>query len=167
MSKKTDNKWERPEGPPPPLFTGKPERDFQKQISDELLERVVSQQLIYFAIDINNSKYHPLYGECLKKVFYPPIVIKSILVEFEDGKTETGTYGMDKKSSMIVHFSSRRINEDQNLYVREGDFVKYGEYYYEIVSLVSPRPIFGQIEQFRIEISAKCIRARKELFNIK
>ena len=36
----SDNKWNQPDAPPPPLFTGK-ERDLVKQVSDELVERVV------------------------------------------------------------------------------------------------------------------------------
>ena len=34
-----------------------------------------------------------------------------------------------------VHFHKRRLTEDQDLFVREGDFVAYGEAYYEIVGL--------------------------------
>ena len=35
-----DNKWEQPEAPPPPLFTGKKEKDLVKQVTDEIIERV-------------------------------------------------------------------------------------------------------------------------------
>ena len=35
---------------------------------------------------------------------------------------------------MSVHFHKRRLIEDQDLFVREGDFVLYGQSYYEIVS---------------------------------
>ena len=59
---------------------------------------------------------------------------------------------------------SLRITEDQDLYVREGDFVLYGDIYYEIVTLSEPTRLFGQIDE-RMEISAKCIRAREGLFD--
>ena len=36
-----DNKWKQPGNPPPPLFTGKKERDLVKQVNDELAERVI------------------------------------------------------------------------------------------------------------------------------
>ena len=39
MAKK--NKWEQPSNPPPPLFTGKKERDLVKKINDEIIERVI------------------------------------------------------------------------------------------------------------------------------
>ena len=48
--------------------------------------------------------------------------------------------------------------------VREGDFVLYGSFYYEIVTLNETKEIFGQVDH-KMEISAKCIRARKGLFD--
>ena len=44
------------------------------------------------------------------------------------------------------------------------DFVVYGDVFYEIVTLGEPKQLFGQIDH-RIEISAKCIRAREGLFD--
>ena len=58
-----------------------------------------------------------------------------------------------------------RLSEDQDLFVREGDFVLYGELYYEIVTLAQPKQLFGQIKH-KVEISAKCIKAREGLFNV-
>ena len=42
-----DNKWTRPENPPPPLFLGNKERDLVKQVNDELIERVIGQTVVY------------------------------------------------------------------------------------------------------------------------
>ncbi len=64
----------------------------------------------------------------------------------------------------MVHFHKRRLTEDQDLFVREGDFVLYGDIYYEIVKLIEPRQLFGQI-QHKFEISAKCVKAREGLFD--
>ena len=63
-----------------------------------------------------------------------------------------------------VNFHKRRLTEDQDLFVREGDFVRYGDIYYEIVKTNEPKQLFGQIDS-RFEISAECIRARDGLFN--
>ena len=67
------DEWNRPAQPPPPLFLGKKERDLVKQVNDELHERVIGQQVIYYAIDVENTNYHPLYGEAIEKTFYPPM----------------------------------------------------------------------------------------------
>ena len=72
--------------------------------------------------------------------------------------------GIDKEASITVHFHKRRLTEDQDLFVRVGDFVLYGDIYYEIVSLDEPRQIFGQVDH-KIEITASCIRAREGLFD--
>jgi len=50
------------------------------------------------------------------------------------------------------------------LFVREGDFVRFGEIFYEIVKLIEPKILFGQPES-RFEVGAECIRARDGLFN--
>jgi hypothetical protein len=73
-------------------------------------------------------------------------------------------FGLDKIWEINVHFHRRRLTEDQNLYVREGDFVLYGDYYYEIVKLSEPTKLFGQVD-YSFEISATCKRARKGLFD--
>ena len=72
--------------------------------------------------------------------------------------------GLDKLSQISVHFHKRRLTEDQDLYVREGDFVSYGDIYYEIMSLSEPRQLFGQIDH-KLEIVASCARAREGLFD--
>jgi len=163
MSKK-DNKWKQPHQAPPPLFTGKKERDLVKQVNDELIERVIGQTIIYYPIDYNTTKFHPIYGEALEKNFLPPIEIKA-LVEWEGIQSAyTDKIGIDKQSSIVVHFHKRRLTEDQDLQVKEGDFVLYGNLYYQVVTLMEPKLIFGQIEH-RMEISAKCVRAREGVFH--
>ena len=59
---------------------------------------------------------------------------------------------------------ARVLTEDQNLFVREGDFVAYGENFYEVVKLEEPKELFGQADK-RIEISAECIKSREGLFD--
>ena len=63
-----------------------------------------------------------------------------------------------------MHFHKRRLTEDQDLFVREGDFIRYGDTFYEITTLNEPKQLFGQIDQM-LEITAECIKAREGLFN--
>ena len=161
MSK--DKKWSQPSAPPPPLFAGKKERDLVKQVNDELIERVIGQQIVYYPIDVKNTNFHTLYDEAIEKTFLPPIRVYA-LVEWGGFKTETNKYGIDKMSEITVHFHKRRLTEDQDLFVRVGDFVSYGDIYYEIVSLDEPKQIFGQVDH-KMEISAKCIKSREGLFD--
>ena len=163
MSKK-DNKWRQPTAPPPPLFTGKKERDLVKQVNDELIERVIGQTIAYYPIDYETTGFHPIYGEAIEKNFLPPIRVQA-LIEWEGIQSAyTEKIGIDKQSSITIHFHKRRLTEDQNLFVREGDFVLYGDLHYQIVSLMEPKRRYGQIEH-RLEISPKCVRAREGVFN--
>ena len=158
------NEWEQPASPPPPLFLGKKERDLVKQVNDELIERVIGQTIAYYPIDIERTNFHDLYGEALTKTFLPPVRVNA-LVEFDGITTKySSNIGLDKESSITIHFHKRRLTEDQDLYVREGDFVLYGDILYEIVTLSEPRQLFGQIDH-KLEISAKCIKAREGLFD--
>ena len=74
MSHDRKNKWSQPAAPPPPLFLGKKERDLVKQVNDELVERVIGQQVLYYAIDVRKTNYHSLYGEAMEKTFLPPVI---------------------------------------------------------------------------------------------
>jgi hypothetical protein len=159
-----DNKWSRPAAPPPPLFFGEKERDLVKQVNDELIEKVIGQQVLYYPIDMERTDFHPIYGEAVEKTFLSPVRIYA-LVEFTDYSTDyMENAGVDKTWEINVHFHKRRLEEDQDMYVREGDFVLYGDNYYEIVKLMEPKLLFGQIDH-PFEISARCRRARKGLFD--
>lgn len=158
------SKWTRPTQPPPPLFLGEKEKNLVKQVNDEIIERVVGQQVLYFSIDVEHTDYHPLYGEALEKNFLHPIRVYA-LVEYQGVETsDMDNFAIDKATKIKINFHKRRLTEDQNLFVREGDFVRFGEIFYEIVKLIEPKLLFGQPES-RFEIQAECIRAREGLFN--
>ena len=160
----SDDKWKKSEQPPPPMFLGEKERDLVKQVNDEITERVVGQQILYFPIDIQHTNFHPLYGEAIEKTFLPPVRVFA-LIEYQGVETQyMENIGLDKTTKISIKFQKRRITEDQDLFVREGDFVRYGAIFYEIVKLIEPKLLFGQPEH-RFEIQADCIRARDGLFN--
>ncbi len=161
MAKK--NKWTQPSNPPPPLFTGKKERDLVKKINDEVIERVIGQTVLYYPISLEHTNFHPLYGEAINKTFLPPVRVHA-LVQWQGIDSTNTNLGIDKKSSIDVFFHKRRLTEDQNLYVREGDFLLYGTFLYEILSLNEPTEIFGQVDH-KMEILAKCTRARRGVFD--
>ena len=157
------NEWEKPTLPPP-LFLGEKERDLVKQVNNELIEKVIGQQVLSYPIDLETTNFHELYGEAIRKTFLPPVRIYA-LVEFTTFETDyMAGVGIDKVWEISVHFHKRRLEEDQNMYVREGDFVLYGDNYYEIVKLSYNKQLFGQINHI-FEISAICKRARKGLFD--
>ena len=132
--------------------------------NDEIIERVVGQQILYFPIDIDHTNYHPLYGEAIEKTFLPPIRVYA-LVEFGGDETNyMSNIAVDEAGTINIKFHKRRLTEDLDLYVRVGDFVRYGDNYYEIVKVGNPKLLFGQPE-YEFETHASCIRAREGLFD--
>tara|TARA_R100001163_G_C5040582_1_gene178817 strand:- start:385 stop:1299 length:915 start_codon:yes stop_codon:yes gene_type:complete len=158
-----DNKWTRPTNPPPPLFLGKKERNLVKQVNDELLERVIGQPILYLPVSMEYTNFHPLYGEAIEKCFLPPVRVY-VLVDFEAIETTTENFGLDKMHTINVKFHERRLHEDQDTYIREGDYIQYGHTFYEIVTLTEDRPLFGQVDHL-FQIIAKCVRTRKGLLD--
>ena len=149
----SDNKWKQPDNPPPPLFTGQKEKDFIKQVNDEIIERVVGQTIMYYPISLEHTNFHDIYGEAIQKNFLHPVRIHA-MVKYESQNTTTTTLGVDRIEKISVLFHKRRLTEDQDLFVREGDFIQYGEYFYEILTLTEPKWLFGQPES-KFEIAAE------------
>jgi hypothetical protein len=158
------NEWKRPEQPPPPLFLGKKERDLVKQVNDELVENVIGQAILYYPIDMDRTNFHDMYGEAVEKTYLSPIRVYALIKFDEEATSYMEGMGIDADSVITVNFHRRRLTEDQDLYVREGDFILYGKTYYEIVKLSEPRKLFGQVNH-TFEITAICKRARKGLFD--
>jgi hypothetical protein len=161
----TENRWILPDTKEidSPLFVGGQERDFVKQVGDEIAENILNQTIIYYGIDFENTKYHPVYGEAIKKTFYPPIKME-VPVEWKGETTTGGIYSLDKRPQIIIYFPQRRITQDLELQVREGDFVQYGRDFYEIINLNEDKELFGTFN-YRVEIIATCIKARQGMFN--
>ena len=155
--------WTRPTSPPPPLFLNQKERNYVSQINTEILERVVGKTVIYYAIDLNSSNFHPVYGESLSKTFLPPIRVYA-LIHYNGEETSTTNYGSEKRSKITIYFHKRRLTEDQNIFARVGDFINYSDSYYEILSIEENRELFSQ-QDHRFEIEAKCVKSRKNLFD--
>ena len=110
------------------------------------------------------TRINQVVDKAIEKNFLPPIRVHA-LVSWKGIQTlNNEAIGLDKLSQISVHFHKRRLTEDQDLYVREGDFVSYGDIYYEIMSLSEPRQLFGQIDH-KLEIVASCARAREGLFD--
>ena len=158
------NKWTRPQAPPAPMFFGEKERNLVKQVNDELSERVLGQTIAYYPISVEDSNYNDIYGEAKEKVSLPPVRVFAY-VQVANDQTNT-KFGYEYQTKLTVNFHRRRLVEDQNLFVRVGDFVQYGDIFYEIVKTYNDtRYYFGQIEH-KFQISAECVRAREGAFKV-
>jgi len=158
------NKWTQPAAPPPPMFFGKKERDLVKQVNDELAERVVGQTVAYYSVSLEDTNFNDTYGEAIDKVTLPPIRVYAYVVV--ENEQTNDRYGYEYQSKLTVNFHRRRLTEDQDLFVRVGDFVQYGNTFYEIMKTYNDtRYYFGQVD-YKFQISADCVRARQGTFRV-
>ena len=159
------NKWTQPDAPPPPMFFGKKERDLVKQVNDELSERIIGQAIAYYSISMEDCNFNTTYGEAIEKITLPPVRVYAYVLV--DNEQTNDKYGYDYLNTLTVNFHRRRLVEDQDLFVRPGDFVQYGDLFYEIMRTFNDtRYYFGQVEH-QFQVSAECVRAREGLFKVK
>jgi len=110
-----ENKWTQPTAPPPPMFTGKKERDLVKQVNDELIERVIGQQVVYYPISLEHTNFHPLYGEAKNKTFLDPIAVYA-LVTWEGHETKsTSPSTAQKMHRLLLRLLLNRGSQSQCL----------------------------------------------------
>lgn len=146
------------------MFFGEKERNFVKQINDETTECILPQVVIYYPISVKHSNFHELYGEAIEKTFLPPVRVAT-RVYWGDGRiTTTEKHSLDSESRIIVRFQKRRLTEDLDLFVRQGDVIFYGNQFYEIHKIGEPDELFGQADQ-RFEVTAECLRVRGGQFD--
>ena len=92
------DEWKKPAAPPPPLFLGKKERDLVKQVNDELVEKVIGQQILYYPIDMETTNFHDMYGEAINKTFLSPIRVYALITFNEESTNYLEGFGIDKVS---------------------------------------------------------------------
>lgn len=160
------DEWELPAAGQqnPAMFLGDKEKNFQKHIAQEISERITNETVLYYAVDVDNTYYHPLYGEALVKKFWPPVRLAA-LIEWKPQETKNEKFTLDRVPVIAVHMLKRRIEEDSGLNVMVGDFVFYGRDFYEIVSIENPTKLYGSPTQ-QVEIVLTCVKARQGTFYV-
>ena len=124
----------------------------------ELQKDVCGQKVYYHRIREDLSNVHDIYEESIDKVFDIPIEIEA-RVEYAPQETRTNQFGTEEFYTLVVFFHIRDI-VDKGLKIREGDYVSYGDNYFEIVSTKIESTIYGQIEH-SVGLTATWKQARK------
>jgi hypothetical protein len=164
MADSKPNEWQRPETEPPGIFVGKKERDLVYQLNSEIQERVIGQAIAYYSISAEHSSRHDLYNESINKVSYPPVRIYA-MVDKQESEVRQTKYGIDQQRQINVYFHKRRLVEDQDVFVRAGDYVAWSDELYEIVKVTQPKHLWGKDNDF-FEVATVCRRARRSAFRV-
>lgn len=143
----------------PRLFLGQREADFFSDISKELIKDVAGQKIYYYTIRQDLSNVHDVYEEAIHKIFNPPVEIES-LVEWQPSEVRTTQFGHEQIKTIAAYVHNRDLI-DRDIHMQQGDYISYGEYFFEITSIIYDKIVYGQVERVvSIKLNAK--QAREE-----
>ena len=141
----------------PRLFLGQREADFFSDITKELIKDVAGQKIFYFTVREDLSDIHDVYEESIHKIFNPPVEIEC-LVEWQPSEVKTTQFGHEQIKTISAYLHSRDLI-DRDIHVKQGDYISYGEYFFEITSIIYDKLVYGQIERVAsIKLNAKQTR---------
>lgn len=134
---------------------------FISKINHELIQYVVGQEVSYYAISLEKSRVHRLYDEAVEKVWDPPVLVNARVL-WDNPQSATSQYGVDSKYTAEVYFHTDELDA-RNIRPKEGDFVEFGQVYFEITSVTQPQIVFGQVNN-RIMTKCICVPSREGQF---
>jgi len=146
------------------LFVGAKELQFFNGINKEVIQKIVGQKVIYYSVSVEHTKVDELYNEAIQKTVFSPVEINA-LVEFGEPVQSTSNWSIDTVYTISIYFHDKELVE-RNVEPREGDFVKWGDIFYEIKTLTRPQLVFGQVEN-KVMLKAECRVSRESNFVIK
>lgn len=127
----------------------------------ELVQDVVKQEIVYYALSHETSSVHDVYEEAVVKEWLSPVRINA-RVEFDQTATSAAGGTLDSTYSLMVQLHPEECRE-RNVVPREGDFVEYGQTVYEITTVKLSQPVFGQIND-KLKYELTCIPSREGQF---
>lgn len=142
-------------------FVTERELAFIDKINKELIQRVIGQEISYHAISQEKSKVNSLYGESIQKVWDSPVLINARVL-WDNTQSASTSFGMDSKYTAEVYFHHLELQE-RNVQPREGDFLEFGNVFFEITSVTQPQIVFGQINN-RLMTKCICVPSREGQF---
>ena len=140
------------------LFYGQREQSLTSDLTKELIRDVIGQKIYYYAISEQNNRNHELYNESTNKVWDAPIELPA-LVGSPERNVKTDIFGPEALSKLEV-FLHYRDMLDIGININVGDFVGYGDIYYEISDVTRLRNIAGMVETLD-GYKLTCVQARK------
>lgn len=139
------------------LFVGQREVDFFADITKEVIKDVAGQKIYYYTVREDLSNVHSVYEESMQKIFNPPIELEC-LVEWQPSEVKTNQFGHEQIKTIAAFLHGRDLI-DRDLNIRQGDYISYGEFFFEITSLIYDKIAYGQVERVvSLKLNAKQTR---------
>jgi hypothetical protein len=146
------------------LFFDRRTQQFLNNISTELLELVMMQSFIYYSVigDLTETT-DDIYGESQNKTFRQPIQLYGRIL-YNEPIVVSGTFSSENQYSLGLYLQHDRIEDDLKLRPKMGDYLQFGEKYYEVTTVKYPQMI-GGLPQFQLGVILDCISVRQNVFN--
>ena len=112
-----------------------------KIFTRELVEDIVSQEIGYYKIMLNDTQAN-VYGEATKKYFIGPVLIPCLIVRGEFNRVDTD-YGLDTDRDVDFRFFKDHLIE-ASIVPEVGDVVMYNEVYYEVNNVNENQYVLGK-----------------------
>jgi hypothetical protein len=146
------------------LFITPREIDFISDLTKEINKDIIGQKIFYYRIRSDLTDVHEVYEEAVTKVFDPPVEIEA-RVDWDPSAVRTNKFGSETFKTIQVYIHYRDLL-DRNLEAREGDYISYGDTFFEITSSIFTSLIFGQVE-YKTGLKLACKQARQGQIDFK
>lgn len=123
------------------IFGGRRDIATFKKMSRELVEDVISQEVGYYKVMLNDTKSN-MYGEAVNKYFIGPVLIPC-LIERNDYSTVQTDFTIDTRRNVSFRFLKYHL-EQANVVPEIGDVIMYNELYYETDNVNENQLILGK-----------------------
>lgn len=133
-----------------PLFGGKRDAALVKRFNRELVNKIISSEVVLFIISLEETEKN-LYGESPKKTYYNPIRMPC-LVGRDERNSETDDFGINFKRTAIFSFIRADLKE-RNILLKEGDILFWDKEYYEIDNVKSEQLWLGKNPETLVSIT--------------
>jgi hypothetical protein len=123
------------------IFGGSRDIDTFKIMSKELINDIITQQIGYYKIVLNDTPAN-LYGESLTKNYIGPVLI-NCLIDRGDFDTSVQDQGPDRDRAVTFRFL-KDMMVDANVVPEAGDVIMYNELYYQVDNVNTNQLIVGK-----------------------
>jgi hypothetical protein len=127
------------------LFGTSRDIDTFKIVSKELVNDVISQQIGYYKVVLQDTPPN-MYGESLSKSYMGPVLL-NCLIERGDFTAAVDDFGVDANRTAVFRFL-RDDMIDANVFSEVGDIVMYNELFYEVDNTNNNQLIVGKDNQY-------------------
>lgn len=130
-------------------------------INKELIQNFVGQEVVYYPISRDLTSVRNIYGEAVEKQYIDPVRL-NCLVRYDNPVVKSTDIGLDSEYQLEVYALNDELVE-RNLVPLEGDFLEYGQTFYEVASVTQPQLVYGHVDN-KLMKKLLCVPSREGQF---